>query len=363
MDLEKKYSVNIDQYETQSWHNIIRQFQDANIYQTWPYDMVRYGRKGVDHIILKKEEAVVAAAQVRIYSLPLLQTGIAYVYWGPMWRKKNGAPTDPEIFRNAIRALRNEFSLRRGLVLRIYPLAYRGDNKSLENILWEEGYQFYYKAYLSRTLLIDLGPSLEELRSSLHQNWRHHLNRAEKNGLELVLGEEENLFNEISKIYMEMVDRKGLTELSDVNHLKQVQRDLPPEFKLKVILCRMNGQLCAGAIFSAIGNMGVYLVGATSGVGLKTYGSYMIHWAILKWLKENGFQFYDLNGINPDINPGTYQFKRGLAGKRGIEVEFLGKFQVSDDRISTFVINSGEWLLSKLKKALGYIRSLRNKKG
>ena len=36
-----------------------------------------------------------------------------------------------------------------------------------------------------------------------------------------------------------------------------------------------------------------------------------------EWIKEKGLRYYDLNGINPETNPGTYHFKRGLAGKKG----------------------------------------------
>lgn len=125
-----------------------------------------------------------------------------------------------------------------------------------------------------------------------------------------------------------MANRKGLSYLSDIEHLKKVQKELPPDFKLKIILCRLNGETCAGAIFSAISTTGVYLVGATSTAGMKSKGSYLIQWEFLRWLKEKGFKSYDLNGINPEVNPGTYHFKRGVAGKNGIDVEFLGKYQV-----------------------------------
>ena len=360
--LDKNYTMETGRLEAQSWHKVMRQFEDANLYQTSSYDMVGSGSKNFSHLILRKGNEIVAAAQARLMQLPVIKTGIAYVFWGPMWRK-NGNPPDPEIFRQTIRSLRNEFSMHRGLVLRIYPLTYRNEEGSLESIFQEEGYHGYYdQATVKRTLLIDMRPSLEEIRSDLAQKWRNCLNRAEKNGMELNVSDADSFFDEIKPIYSEMIDRKNLDELNNLDHLQKVQKHLPPDFKMKIILCKQNDELCAGGIFSAIGSTGVYLVGATSNKGMKTNGSYMVQWAFIRWLKENGFLFYDLNGINPDSNPGTYHFKRGLAGKLGKEVEFLGKFQVSDNRLSSFVVNSGEALLPKFRKILGFIRSLHSSK-
>jgi hypothetical protein len=354
-ELDAEYSVSLNFFDKHSWHKIMNCFQDANLYQIPSYDTVRYGQTGVAHITLKKANTVVAAAQVRIMQ-PIFKIGIAYVLWGPVWRRLD-VPEDVQVFRQAIRALRNEFSLRRGLVLRIYPLAFYGKDDDLKQILTDEGFSFHDDGKSHRTLIMNLEPSLQEIRAGLDQKWRNCLNRAIKNGLEIIQGEDEILFQEVTKIYLEMVRRKGLVDLSDIGHLIKVQRDLPPELKLKVILCRLNGEICAGAIFSAIGTTAVYLVGASSNAGLKSNGSYMVQWAFVEWIKEKGLRYYNLNGINPETNPGTYHFKRGLAGKKGIDVELLGKYQVADNRLSSYVINGGEWLMSGYNKILREVKS------
>jgi len=355
MLLDKDYSYFVKHCQKIEWHDLIKQFEDANIFQTWPYDVLKYGHNRVQHLILKRKEDIVAAAQVRIFRVPILKIGFAYVYWGPMWRKK-GTPHNLEVFRNIVRALRFELSLRQNLFLRIYPLIYtKIENEHFDNILREEGYQLYNK-FIKRTLLMDLTHSYEELRSSLNQKWRNCLNRAEKNNLEIIIGSKEVLFDEFKKIYSEMAERKGLKDLMDLNHFKRVQQHLPLELKLIVIICKYNGDSCSGGIFSAIGNLGVYIAGATSNIGLKTNGSYMIHWTFVKWLKENGYRFYDLNGINPEIYPGIYHFKAGLAGKLGIDTNLLGKYQVSDCKLSAFLWNALECLLPRIKKLTAFIR-------
>ena len=357
--LDAGYNVNFRFCDQKIWHEIIKNFLDASLYQMPAYDTVRFGQKGIMHMILKRGDTIVAAAQVRLMMIPLIKKGIAYVFWGPLWKLLN-APEEVDIFRQAVRALRNEFSLRRGHVLRIYPMAFAGRDSALKQILMEEGFTFFDDGKSHRTLIVDLLPSLGEMRAAFDQKWRNCLNRAEKNNLEVISGTDEALFDEIMKIYIEMANRKGLKDLSNIEHLKKAQEGLPPEFKLQVILCRLEGQVCAGAIFAAVGTSAVYLIGATSNAGMKSNGSYLIQWSFLKWLKENGFSFYNLNGINPAVNPGTYHFKRGLAGKKGIDLEFLGKYQVADNPVSALLVNGGEKLVSGLQMAKGKIKTLRS---
>lgn len=354
--MNKTYRVDTSCSDRDAWYAIMGCFQDANLYQAWAYDMVRYGPKSVVHMVVRRGNEAVAAAQARIARVPGIRAGIAYVLWGPMWRRA-GEAEDEEVFRLAVRALRSEFSFKRGLVLRLNLLAFSGRHDVLRQILVDEGYHLHDDARTRRTLIVDLKYSIEELRAAQHPMWRNHLNRAEKKGLELEFGEDESLFDKIAPIYMEMANRKGLVALNDISHLKKVQKDLPPSLKLKIILCRQEGVVCAGGIFSAMGTTGLYLTGATGDSGMKTYGSYLVHWAFVKWLKGNGFLYYDLNGINPEINPGTHQFKRQLAGKAGMEVEMLGKFQVTDSAMSSLVVRGGERFLAGYRKMSRTVRS------
>ncbi len=353
--LAAEYAAEFGFRDGRVWDEVVGTFEDANLYQTWAYDGVRADRRRMAHMILRRNGAAVAAAQTRIMRVPGTRSGIAYVRWGPMWRS-TGVAEDREVFRQAVRALRNELSQRLGLVVRLYPLAYRGRDDALARILEEEGYGLHETGRTDRTLIVDLAPTVQELRAALDQKWRNCLNRAERNGLEVISGEEGHLFDAIAAMHGEMTVRKGLEESSDVGHLKMVQNDLPAGLKLRAIVCRRKDELCAGAIFATVGTTGLYVRGATSDAGLKSNGSYIVQWTFVRWLKERGLQRYDLNGISPDGNPGTYHFKRGLAGKQGMDVEFLGRFQVADNPLSDWVVRAGERLRSRYQRMVGAAR-------
>ena len=137
---------------------------------------------------------------------------------------------------------------------------------------------------------------------------------------------------------------KKFREPNDIQEFREIQRRLPVEFKMKILLCRSPEGLCAGVIASRIGGTAVYLFGATSSTGMKSRGSYMLQWRLIEWLKETGAPRYDLNGINPEANPGTYKFKRDLAGEKGREVRFLGRFEACENMVSFACVSIGERL-------------------
>ena len=148
-----------------------------------------------------------------------------------------------------------------------------------------------------------------------------------------------------SRIYGEMEARKRFVKPDNFDQLRAIQRVLPEEFKMKVQLCRSGDTLCAGLIYSAIGKTGVYLFGATSNSGMTSRGSYLLHWKLIERLKqEKRCTVYDLNGINPLKNPGTYRFKNDLCGNNGKDVNFLGRFDSYPNVLSYSCVACGDTL-------------------
>ena len=355
--LARDYSAEFDSVDENTWYNIVRGFNDANIYQTWAYNEVRSGRKNVSCMVLKRNEVIVAAAQLRMARVPILNAGVAYVRWGPLYRPKDSYE-DLETFAQALRALRNEYACRRGLVLRVYPYLFDDESERYLLVFQQEGFSLLKDAKRERTLVINLQPKLEDLRKGLNQKWRNCLNRAEKNALEVLEGCGDELFGMfVEEIYRKMLARKKFAEPNDIDEFRRIQQALPEDLKMKITLCRHEGQLGTGSIFSAMGKIGVYLFGATNDLGMKSNGAYLQQWKFVEWLKENGFFSFDLNGISPETNPGTYKFKEGLCGKNGKDVYFLGQFQTYTNSLSCIAVRCGEALRS------GYLNTIETVRG
>ena len=347
--LEEGYTAEFDAVDKNEWYKIIGQFSDANIYQTWDYDAVRCGQENISHLVLRSAGAIAAAAQARIVRVPVLGLGGAYIRWGPFWELRDQA-ADPAVFRMAIRALRNEYVCRRGMILRIFPILYDDNAFSCADILRDEGYAPVPEEDPGRTLILDIGTPGEDIRKKLDQKWRNCLNKSERNQLEVVDGTEDALFADFIGLYGELLERKKFQEPNDINEFRAIQKELPPESKMRIFLCRSDGTSSAGVICANIGDMGIYLFGATNEQGMANKGSYLLQWKAIQWLKDSGCRYYNLNGINPETNPGNYHFKSGLSGKNGKDVHYLGRYDCCAGAINAALARTADSLLPLVKK-------------
>lgn len=347
--LEAGYSANFDNLSEHEWYQVIDQFSDANIYQAWAYDANRCGKENLSHFVLREADKIVAAAQARIVGFPLLGASVAYIRWGPFWQVRERRQ-DLSVLRLAVRALRNEYVCRRGLILRIVPILFDDSSDYFIKILQEEGYVRVSENERQHTLVLDIGQHDDDIRRAFHQKWRNCLNKAERNHLEVIEGTDDHLFASFIEIYRELLKRKRFTEPNDINEFRLAQQELPDKLKLRIFLCRSNGVNSAAAICSAIGETGLYLFGAVNDQGMADKGSYLVQWKAIQWMKEKGCRYYNLNGINPSANPGTYHFKVGLAGKNSKNVQYLGCFDCYSGPTNLAVARLAELVLPFIKR-------------
>lgn len=335
------YTVEVRRFDENEWSEVIRCFKDATIYQTHAYGSVRWGSDRISHLVLLESNRAVAAAQVTIQRPPFLKCGIAYVPWGPLWRRQDRIDC-PDNFRHIIQVLRDEIVLRRKLMLRIRPQILDAEANPYRSILLEEGYKINHKAKKYRTLLLNLEPSLDAIRRNFEQKWRNQLNRAEKNNLEIIEGSDDALYSIFLDLVFEMTARKGFEPGVDYREFQKIQRDLSEPCKMRIFICRSAGQPVACAISSALGDTGIYMFGATSDSGMQSKGSYLLQWRMIQWLRSRGCRWYDLGGVNPEENPGVYHFKQGCAGKSCLDVHHLGQYEFNCGRLNRIFVYGAE---------------------
>jgi len=231
---------------------------------------------------------------------------------------------------------------RRRLALRLFPVLFDDEASSFATILAEEGFSASAGENRGRTILMDLGQPLQGLRDRMKPHWRRELKVAERKGLQIVQGTGDELFQRVIDVHKEMVSRKKFVEGNDINQFRVIQSRLPEHLKMRIMLATSDAGVCAGVISSAVGRFAVYMFGATSNAGLKSNGSYLLHWKMIENLKADGCALYDLNGINPEKNPGTYKFKDDLAGAFGRTVGFLGRFDAHASALTHAGVGFGD---------------------
>ena len=336
-------------------------FDDANIYQTSAYGSVRWGERNLSRITLKRDGEIVAIAQLRIIRPTPLKFGMAYLRWGPLWERR-GHALDPEVPIRMAAASKDEYIKSRWLLLRIIPNAFSGSSRAamMQQAFGEFAVEPPTKENTYRTFVLDLSPSLEDLRKNLDKKWRNQLTRSEKNNLTIAMGNGKEEYDAFCEIYRQMMKRKQFETTVDIEEFAQIQNELPDHQRMCVLIAQnCDGVRVAGLVASVIGDSAIYLLGATSDDGLDSKGAYLLQWTLIKWLRDSGVKQYDLGGIDPEVNPGVYHFKKGFSG---IDVCQLTPFIASSSALSSGMVKAGLAVQRTLKGRLGPLSLARSLK-
>jgi hypothetical protein len=335
-----EYQTEIDNVTETDWAGLLDRFEDANIYQTWSYGAVRWGAKNLSHLILKRDGEVVAIAQLRIVRPTKFKLGIAYLRWGPIFHLKTHS-LDLAIAKAIALALREEYVTKRSLYLEILPNAF---SETPRAVAFQSAFQeFDHRAGISqgkyRTFVLDLSPSVEDLRKKLEKKWRNQLNAAERNDLRIVEGDGVEEYDIFRGLYDQMWERKQFETSVSIAEFRQIQEQLPKDQRMRILICMHGEKPVAGLVCSEMGDTCIYLLGATNEEGRNLKAAYPLHWAMIRSLKDNQTRYYDLGGINPETNPGVYHFKCGFSGA---DVTHVSPFIACDSKLSAAFVKLGQ---------------------
>jgi lipid II:glycine glycyltransferase (peptidoglycan interpeptide bridge formation enzyme) len=294
------------------WHRAMQDFNDANIYQTWNFASLAQNEKILKHIAIYSNQNLIGLVKVRIRTVPILNRGIAYILNGPVWQRRN-QENNIQILFDIFVALRNEFVINQKLLLRIKPYIF---SDKISNFDFIEKVEF-------------------------KQKWRNCLNQSERNGLEISEGNDQELYKVFLEIYNELITRKKFKENVDPYKIGKMNEELDDEYKLKIFIAYKAKIPVAGLVCSVMGETGIYLLGASNEIGMNNKASYLLQWEMIKWLKQKGYQRYDLGGINVEDNPGVYKFKSGITEH---EVNGMGTYETYKSMLSKRIVSVGEFI-------------------
>lgn len=90
-----------------------------------------------------------------------------------------------------------------------------------------------------------------------------------------------------------------------------------PVLRPEMFFVRKDGEAVGGALIFRGGKTAVYLYGATNAKALPLRAGYLMHWHVIRWLRDNTTaDWYDLGGT--DGFQGLHQFKKGMVGNAGV---------------------------------------------
>ena len=312
----------IDTLDAAEWDRIASEFDDLNYDQIACYSAGQWG-DGVSDILLRRNGKAIAGARVAIIKLPAFQRGLAFLRFGPFWRR-HGETSDLATYRAAIGALVHEYCVRRGHFLTVIPRPNPEFYAEEAKVLAEFGFTVRRQFPDPNRYLVDLALDEEAQMKSLDQKWRYNLRQARANNFEIKLCESEEDIRTFQSLHAGMVTRKGFYNADMVELLPKLAAELPENSRPHIVLASHQGRPVAGAAVAILGDTAYYVFGGSDDASLQLKGGYALQWWIIRWLSQQNVRWYDLGGEAGE--QGLRQFKKGLVGKRGAVVNMTGEY-------------------------------------
>lgn len=168
------------------------------------------------------------------------------------------------------------------------------------------------------TMRSDLSGGETALWSGLKPKTRYNIRLAERRGVKVVFGGQEDL-ETFYELYAATARRNGFAIRAKAYYLDAWSRFLAAG-QATVILATRVGQPLAGVVPVAFGSTVWYLYGASADHGREHMGAYLAQWASLEWALARGCRSYDWWGGPTALNEGdplwgVFRFKEGFGAQ------------------------------------------------
>ena len=166
------------------------------------------------------------------------------------------------------------------------------------------------------TVMIDLTPSLAELRAQLDRRWRHRLVGGEASAMVIQrVGTNAGQYRWLLDAEMQQRTDKKLDGLPVSFFDQYVQSRKQPAKNILTLRADLGRDRIAAMMFLIHGEAATYYVGWTSDKGRELHAHNLILWKGIEELRSRGIRMFDLGGVNTIRSAGIARFKISTGGK------------------------------------------------
>lgn len=335
-DAGRDYEIK-DDVSPVEWDRLAAQFADATFEQFGAFRGPIWGDRRLQRIAVLRNGRAVMLALATVFSLPAIGRGLAYVKFGPLWRRKGETPRAADEAL-AAQALADHFVRDRKLALTVLPYFDLAAGDMLPEALAAQGFKHAAVDDAER-FVVDTSLPEDAQLASLAQKWRYNLKQALKGGLTVTCDDGAASVETFNALFAEMESRKNYKNDAWDSIFPSIRDGKLAVANVHTVLVRdPGGAPVAGAVVGYIGDVAYYLYGATGDRALKLKAGFALQWWIVDWLRRRGVKWYDLGGAAHE--PGLRQFKEGLAGKAGRIAVIPGEYSLCESWASRFLARS-----------------------
>ena len=318
--------LRIDDFAEAEWTAQAANFLDHSVYQTWAYQEARaeFDRQRMSRFMVLDGDTVVAMAQMRIKSIPLIKLGVGYIQWGPLMRHRAGlTASSADIYT----AIKDAYLGKLISVLRIQSCV-PDDEDGQENLsaLQSSGFELAPQNKPYHTILIPVDRADEEIQAAFSRSWKRNLKKALKRGLTVEMGKGHEHLATFDRLYKDAIARKGFAGL-DPSALYRVQERADEAEKPNIIVVSLDGEPVTVLIGSYLGDTAMDLLAANNDKALACGSSYVAYWHAFRAARDAGMSRYDIGGIDAKGNPNVFEFKRRTGGVQQLFIGVVDAFQ------------------------------------
>jgi hypothetical protein len=327
------------------WSKMASRFADLGFEQGFGYAEAAARRIGAATRYCAVYDGVepVAAAAVRIRTVPGLGRGIAWIAAGPLLRLDARPVPEAADLSEILSVLRAEFCERLGHVLRfrLSGTAFL-EPETAAAAARSAGFERAVGTQPYRSSILPLDSDPDTLMARLHGKWRTDLRFALKSGMTLEWGADPALTARFMRLYEPVRRTKGFDpDIPPEFHFALVQ----PGYDVQTLIATMVGTDLAGIVTGTCGPTTTYLFGATADAGRPLRAGYLLQWQAMALSRETGCRWYDLGGIDEAANPEVARFKNRMGG---IPV-FVEPYEARPSGLTGRLVPALERLRAKLK--------------
>ncbi len=330
-----------------AWNAFVLGHPLGSVLQTWEWGELKSQFGWKMHPLILGGEKIEGGAMLLSKKLPGTRKRIFYAPRGPLIDF-----TDQTAAKAFLDKARELIIRENGVLLKVDPEI----PEDQANLLTSLGFRRAAREFQPRsTFILDLRPELESILKSFEEKTRYNIRLSAKHGVvvrQISNAEGMDLFYDL---HQETAKRDHF--LVYTRSYYQKVRELVVEQKRgQIFIAFYQDRPVAGVVIFTLGKKLWYLYGASKSEARNVMPNHALHWNVIQWAKQNGFEVYDLWGIPANPTPdhplwGVYRFKKGFNGKL---VKWVGCYDYIIDPFWFFVFEKAlvayKNLISLVKK-------------
>jgi lipid II:glycine glycyltransferase (peptidoglycan interpeptide bridge formation enzyme) len=289
------YQVELSQAAVdEAWDGFLAETPGGHHLQTslWARTKAPLGWR-VARAVVRRGDRIVAGAQLLHRPISILGS-VGYVSRGPLL-----AFDEPALREAMLRSLRDLARVHRIQYLMVQPplggesfvdeLVRRGCRPAAELL----------EPHPSATVMVDLAPEPDELLASMKKTTRYNVRKGQRNGATIREGSDADL-----AVFHRLLAATGERQsfgIPSQAYFADMWRIMAPAGHLKLFLAEYEGEVVSAGLMVAFGDTVTYKRGAWSGRHGDRHPNELMHWTVMQWAKEQGYRYYDFDGIEAEV--------------------------------------------------------------